>query len=510
MPAKTDTSNQQAGEKMHNKFASFVMTKSLKDNMAVMKKIFEKDDTLIITDLMNQSSSINCSIAYVNGMANSQMIRESIIEPILLYNSAISDYEDPTHILQYVIMTSEKKSTSDFSTIANDVISGSTALFVEGSDEVIIINTIGWKTRAIEEPESERILRGPREGFTESLSMNLTLIRRKLSTSDLKFQYWKVGTRSCTKICICYLEGVANPKIIEELYKRLDAIEIDGVIGSNYLQEYIKDAPLSPLKTAGSTERPDIIAAKLLEGRVAIVVDGTPVVLTIPHIFIEHFQSNEDYYINFYFSSINRILRILAFIIALSAPSIYLALVTFHQELIPTPLAISFAAAKEGIPFPTTIEALALLTIFEILRETGTRMPSYVGQALSIVGALVIGQAAVEARFVSAPIVIVIALSGITGLMVPKLKGVVIIFRTIFLLLSSVLGFYGFIFGMAGLLLHLFELRSFGVPYMLGLMTIDSQDIKDTIIRAPWWYMKLRPKFMGINPKRSGSGAGSK
>lgn len=502
---KNDTNASNPNISFNDKYSKYKLSHSLEINIQQIKEIFYKDNTLTETEFMNQDSTLKCAVIFIEGMADREVISKSIIAPITRNNPPKDIDGNIDYLMHQVINSNDTKKTKEVIDIINAIVVGKTVLFLEHAKEALIINTIGWKTRSIEEPENEKVLRGPREGFTEALITNLSLIRRKLLTPDLKFEYIELGMRSGTKICICYLDSIVNPKILDELYSRLNSINIDGVIASGYIQELVRDAPLSPFKTLGSTERPDIIAAKLLEGRIAVLIEGTPVVITLPHIFIEYFQANEDYYINFYFSSINRILRILSFIISISVPSIYVALVTFHQELIPTHLAVSIAAAKEGIPFPTIVEALGLLTIFEILRETGTRMPSYIGQALSIVGALVIGQAAVEARFVSSPIVIIVALSAITGLMIPRAKGAVILVRTLFLLCSSVLGLYGVVFGAAGLMLHLFELRSFGVPYMLGLMTIQAQDIKDTIIRAPWWYMEYRPKFIATDSKRKGT-----
>lgn len=490
----------------NNKYSNCELSHSLEANILQFKGIFCKDDTLTITQFMNENGTLKCAVVFIEGMADREVISKSIIAPVMK-NNLLKDVNNIDYLMHQVINSNDIKKTNKFVAIVNAIVSGNTVLLLDHTREVLIINTIGWKARSVEEPESEKVMRGPREGFTEVLITNLSLIRRKLLTPDLKLEYKTLGKRSNTKICICYLDSVVNPKILKELFNRLDDINIDGILGSSYIEELIRDAPLSPFKTLGSTERPDIIAAKLLEGRIAILVEGTPVAITLPHIFIEYFQSNEDYYVSYYFASINRMLRILSFVISITVPSIYVALVTFHHELIPTHLAVSIAAAKEGIPFPTIVEALVLLTIFEILRETGTRMPSYIGQALSIVGALVIGQAAVEARFVSSPIVIIVALSAITGLMLPRAKGAVILIRTIFLLLSSVIGLYGLVFGTAGLMLHLFELRSFGVPYMLGLMTIQPQDIKDTVIRAPWWYMEYRPKFIAADSKRKGTEA---
>lgn len=324
------------------------------------------------------------------------------------------------------------------------------------------------------------------------------LIRKRIKNPNLKFKLRTFGVQTKTRAFICYIEGIANPKIVEELNKRLDSIEIDGVLDTGYIEELIKDSPYSLFNTIGHTERPDVVAGKLLEGRIALVLDGTPVALTLPHIFIEFFQASEDYYENFYFASFNRLLRIISFIMTITIPAAYVALITYHQELIPTNLLLSISAARQGVPFPSIVELLGLLIVFEILRETGTRMPNYIGEALSIVGALVLGQAAVEARFVSAPMVIVVALAGITGLMTPKLEGTVIILRIAFLLMAAILGLYGITFGISLVLIHLFSIRSFGIQYMSHTSILDYKELQDVTIRAPWWHMKFRPKSMAI------------
>lgn len=221
--------------------------------------------------------------------------------------------------------------------------------------------------------------------------------------------------------------------------------------------------------------------------------------MTLPFVFIEYFQASEDYYNNFFYASITRLIRVLGYIITLSVPAVYIALTAYHQEMIPTPLLLSISAARQGVPFPTIVEEIGLLFVFEILRETGVRMPTAIGQTISIIGALVLGQAAVEAKLVSAPIIIVVALTGITGLIIPRLKGANILIRLVLLLLSAFLGLYGFVFGIIVLLIHLFGMRSFGIPYMLNFNSLKPQDLKDTVIRAPWWYMHYRPKFIAAN-----------
>ncbi|MFZ7120779.1 MAG: spore germination protein [Eubacteriaceae bacterium] len=453
----------------------------------------------MIREFRNQKNqNIKCCILFIDGMINSEEINTNIIKPIVIntllgekiQNKIIQELKENVIVSNKII-----RETSVIDTV-DEIINGNTLLLVDGFEEGLIISSKGWKSRAISEPDSEKVVRGLKEGFTESLITNLTLIRRKLKTHDLKFQFMSIGVRTKTKIGICYIESLANNNILTEIRNRLDKIDIDGILDSGYIQEFIRDCPTSLFSTVGDTERPDVVVAKLLEGRIAIVVDGSPFALTIPFIFLEYFQSNEDYYSDFIWGSINRLLRIIGGLITISFPAIFIALITFHQEMIPTPLLISISAARNGVPFPTIIEALGLFFVFEILRETGVRMLTTIGQTVSIVGALVLGQAAVEAKFVSAPMVIVIVLTGITGLINSKLLTASVITRLIFILLASFLGLYGYIFGLIELLITLMSMRSFGIPYMLDLGLLTGQDLKDTAIRAPWWYMNYRPKLI--------------
>ncbi len=250
-------------------------------------------------------------------------------------------------------------------------------------------------------------------------------------------------------------------------------------------------------ETTRVTERPDVVAANLLEGRIALMLDGSPTVSTVPYLFVENFQSPEDYYTNYYFASLNRILRLLGFIATISVPAVYLALVTYHQELIPTPLLMSIYASRLAVPLPTLFEILVLSISFEVLREAGTRMPPNVGQTISVVGALILGSAAVEARLVSAPVIIIVGLSGITSFMIPDITGTSTILKFIFIGLTSFLGLYGYIIGISFLLMHLISLKSFGIPIMSSFTSMKIEDIKDTHIRAPRWAMKYRPNILG-------------
>lgn len=486
-----------------NDFSNVKLVNSLDDNIKILENIFINDKTITYRELLiGNPKGIRCMLVYINGMAGSQRINEDIIKPLLLSDiSCVNHSEFIDFLLQKILFTGNNKKSSSFDNIVNGIIYGKSMLFIDGLAEVISMDTTGWQTRSISEPQSETIVRGPREGFTESLNLNLTLLRRRLITPNLKFKFMRIGKQTKTQVCVCYIEGIAKEPILNELLIRLNNIEIDGILDSGYVEELIKDAPYSPFRTVINTERPDVVAGKLLEGRFAVICDGSPVVLTLPSIFVEIFQSNEDYYDNFLFSSFVRSLRWLSFFIGTSVSAIYVALVTFHQELIPTPLLLSIYSARQGVPFPSIVEVMGMMIVFEILKEAGLRMPKHIGGAISIVGALVLGDAAVNARLVSSPVVIITALTGISSLMLPQALGIVVI-RIIFLLLSSFLGLYGYIFGVMGLVLHMMSIRSFGVPYMINVPSFSTQDIKDTVIRAPWWNMYLRPKLFSKNNRR--------
>lgn len=500
-----EKSNSQSGQSK-----DFILTEAIDENIKMIKEIFKNDATLITREMDNRLDSDNkYCIVYIDGMVNNKLLNEDVIKPLLECRLKWKDRDLIDVIAKQVMLSDDVQRTGDTETMLQGIVYGDTALLIDGYAEVLILNTKGWASRSISEPDSEKVLRGPREGFNEAIMMNLSLLRRKLRTPDLKMEFQVFGTRTKTKGCICYLDGIVNKEVLAEFKKRLKSFSIDGTLDSNYIAEFIRDKPYSPIKTVGSTEKPDIVAAKLLEGRVALFLDGTPVVLTAPCLFIENFQSNEDYYLNFYFASFNRLLRLFAFFIASSLPAIYVALTTFHQEMLPTALFMSISLARQGVPFPTVVEMLLMLVVFEMLRESGSRMPGSMGQALSIVGALVIGQAAVTAKIVSAPMIIIVAFTGISGLMVPRIKGADIMLRFALLGLSTILGLYGYMFGMLGFLIHLYNLSSFGVPIMTGSFTNSLQDRKDIFVRAPWWFMKKRPKYLSPNRTRESTKGGT-
>jgi len=479
------------------------LSKDLNENLKAIKDIFVNADDLVIREFkIGRELQINAIAVMIVGLVNEQSVNECLIKPLMSLHLDISMESVVKVVKDSALFVGSIQETQKLDDTITGILSGDTALFIEGEDSVLLASIRGWEARGVEEPKTESVVRGPREGFVESLSTNTALLRRKIKNPHLKFEKMTVGNQTRTIVCIVYIEGIANDKIVQEVKDRISRIETDSVLESGYIEEFIEDAPYSLFPTVGNSEKPDIVSAKLLEGRVAVLTDGTPFVLTIPYLFIEAFQNSEDYYSRPYLTTFIRWLRWLAFFISTFLPALYVAITTFHPELLPTSLLISIASAHEGIPFPTIVEALLMQVAYEILREAGLRLPKAVGQAVSIVGALVIGDAAVSAGLVGAPMVVVVALTGISSFVVPALTDVTTITRFILLILAGFTGMYGVMLGFVAFVVHQLALRSFGVPYMSPLVPLSVSGLKDVLIRAPWWAMTTRPGRIGKNSTR--------
>jgi spore germination protein KA len=317
----------------------------------------------------------------------------------------------------------------------------------------------------------------------------------------------KIGTRTGTDICIAYIKDLASKDLINELRQRLQRINTDAILESGYIEQFIEDEPLSIFSTVANSEKPDKVAAKLLESRAAIIVDGTPFVLTVPMLFFESFQSEEDYYSRPFLASMIRLLRFSAYLISILAPALYVALTTFHQEMIPTPLLLTMVSAHKGVPFPAVLEAGLMIFAFEILREAGVRLARPIGQAVSIVGALVIGEAAVSAGLVGAPMVIVVALTAVSSFVIPSQTDSGAVIRYVLLILAGFMGAFGIAVGMLAIFIHLASIRSFGTPYLTALAPFNKNDMKDIFVRGPLWTMNKQPKDIATKDRtRQGRG----
>ena len=469
---------------------------SLEENIAFFNEIFKKDSVLRLKRVAVRGDySYDCALFYMDGMVNSELLNESIVKPLLLVRNKRTEDSFTDYVKDQVLFASETNSTENVADMLRAVLYGDTLLLIDGCMTAITVNTKGWRTRGISEPADERILQGPREGFDEAALLNAAMIRRKLLTPDLCTEMVRIGRRSDTIVFICYLDSLADEGTVSEIKRRLSKIDIDGILDTNYIAELIRDRPHSIFKTSGTTERPDTVAARLLEGRIAVIADGTPVVLTLPYLFSENFQSDEDYYLNYTVASVGRLLRYICFFLSVSIPAAFVAAVTYHKELLPTSLAITVTQLRGGVPFPAFVECILLIFVFEILKETGVRMPQSLGHALSIVGGLVVGQAAVEARIISAPMLIIVALSGISGLMIPRLKSAVFYCRIIFVCLAALFGLYGYIAGFTLMVIHILGLSSLGVSSTVSLDVADRRTLKDTLWRTSWRNMRTRPLF---------------
>jgi spore germination protein KA len=477
--------------------------------MEKLHRTFEKSSDVVIREIqLGKRKRIKAAIVFTEGLVDSPSIRNGILESLMSEESQLdipSELLTPSTILDWVknnlITLGSVKEVRDYETLYKSVLSGSTIIILEGVTQALSTATEGWKDRGVQEPGSQTVVRGPRESFSESLRVNTALVRRKIKDSNLCCESKVIGRVTKTSIAIMYIKGIVTDSIVTEVHERLDRIDIDGILESGYIEELIQDQTFTPFPTVFNTERPDTVAACLLEGRVAILVDGTPFVLVVPSLFVQSFQAAEDYYQRSDISTLIRMLRIICFAIALLGPSFYIAVTTYHQEIFPTRLLINLAAQREGVPFPAFIEAMIMEITFEILREAGIRMPRAVGQAVSIVGALVLGQAAVEAGIISASMVIVVSITAIANFVFPAYNMAIAVrmLRFGMMFLAASFGLYGVTLGLLALLLHLNSLRSFGIPYMAPFAPFIADDQKDGILRLPLWGLFSRPRL--INQK---------
>ncbi|UUZ86248.1 spore germination protein [Paenibacillus sp. P26] len=481
---------------------------SLRENLQKVRETLGNSTDLIIREVaVGEGGTLRAAVLYTDGLTDVKSVDRFILEALMA--DGVLTLAEQTGTLpgalqklkDRALTVSEIRDVADFNTLFTQLLSGDAVILLDGYAQGFTVAMGQWEERGVTEPTSQTVVRGPREGFSENIRTNTALIRRKIKDPHLWLETRVIGTVSKTDVAIMYIKGIANDKVVEEVRRRLNRIVIDGILESGYIEELIQDSSYSPFPTVFHTERPDVIAAGLMEGRVAILVDGTPFVLLVPSLFIHFFQVSEDYAQRADIAVLIRLLRILSLGIALLGPSLYIAITTFHQEMIPTGLLISLAAQREGVPFPAFVEAFIMEVAFEILREAGVRLPRTVGQAVSIVGALVIGEAAVRAGIVSASMVIVVSITAIANFVFPAFNMAISIrmLRFPMMLLVASFGLYGITVGLIALVLHLCSLRSFGIPYMAPFGPFIMADQKDAVFRVPWWGMFARPRLINQN-----------
>ncbi|MFV5316696.1 spore germination protein [Priestia megaterium] len=433
-------------------------------------------------------NTLKAAVIHLDGLADENIINENIMTPLIQWlkeSNQVATVEEIEEQIPQMLTVSQLTIKENWHEFVSAVLTGDTVILLNGSSKIFIGNTKKLQSRAVTEPTSQTVVRGPKDSFTENLRTNTSLIRARIQDSNLRLDSMKIGSVTHTDIGIMYIQGNADERIVEEIKERLKGIKVDGVLESNYIEEFIRDDRTTIFPLLLNTERPDAVVGNLLEGRIAIIVQGTPFVLIAPAIFSQFFQSPEDYYQNYYIASFLRILRFGSFFLSMYASAIYLALITHHQGLIPNTLMVSLMAQRERVPFPAIVEMLVMELAFEMLREAGIRMPRAIGPAVSIVGALILGQAAVEAGFVSAAVVIIVAISAISNFTLPSTSIVNAArgFRFILIIVSAFIGLYGILLMTLCICLHISSLRSFGIPYFAPFAPFDFKEQKDTLAR---------------------------
>lgn len=482
-----------------------------------VQEILSKSSDVVFREFFLQGKeSIPCMVAGVDGLVDKNLLDQFLLKPLMVELPGHRELAQVTlenvveSTINYLLPGLEVKKISKMGEAIDSILSGDAVIFFGNSKEAIVIGARGWVNSGINEPVAESVIKGPHEGFTETLRINTSLLRRKIKHPSLRLISLKLGVLTNTDLVVTYIDKVASPDIVSEVIKRLSRIKMDGVLESGYVEEMIEDFPYSPFPQIAYTERPDVLAGKLLEGKVGIMLDGTPIVLVVPATLTQFLNVNEDYYQRAMTAVLFRSVRYIGAFVAVTAPSVYIAVTTFHQEIIPTDLLMSISAGRQGVPFPALLEALLMTIVLEILQEAGLRLPKPIGQTIGIVGALIIGDAAVKASLVSPLMVIVIGLTAVSSYAIPyyDLSLAVRLTRFPLMILAGSLGFFGVAVGLYAGLIHLLSLRSFGVPYMSPIAPLRIRSLlQDTFVRAPWWAMKRRPQLLEIeNPRSGGKG----
>lgn len=483
----------------------------LNKNEQILRKIFENTDDIVFRKLEGGiTKKLKMLLFYVDGMTTKEAISEYAIEKLLMHldltkirnipNAQIHD-----EIAKSNIAVSEIQILTTIQECIDKVLSGETVLLLENCSKGIMLSSRGWPMRGVQEPSAETLIRGARDGFNETMKVNISLIRRRIRDPKLKVKYSQVGKRSKTDIAVMYIEDLVNNTVLETVEKRISNIEIDAVLESSYIEEMIEDDSYSLFPQIENTERPDAAASALLEGRVVIAIDNTPSVLIAPAIFVSFMQSSEDYYERWLPACATRILRYIALPIVMLLPALYVAVAQYHPNLLPTQLALYVAASRANVPFPPYFEALLMELVIELVREASFRITTPVGSTIGLVGGLVIGQSSVEAGLITPLAVIVVALTAIASFTIPSYNfgATLRLIRFGFIILAAIFGLFGISIGLSFLIIHLCTLKSCGVPYMTPFTSFveNKRDLKDTIVRPRISKMVRKPDYLHMEKK---------
>lgn len=473
----------------------------------IRNQIGDSDDVIDRELLVNGNKNLPVDMFMIDGLVNTLNVDEDVLKP-LLQEGLLSDVQTEDEIIERIIhggiYHNQAREIDTIDEAIELILVGGAVLVFSKVHKAIFFDVRGFEKRSISEPTGENVVKGAKDSFIEVIRINTASVRRKLRTQNLRIIESRVGQQSYTQVAVVYIEGTTDEELVKEVQERIDKIDVDGVLLSASFEEYVIDEKFSPFPQMIYTERPDKFCQYLMEGRVGILIDGLPLGYILPAVFDMFFQAPEDYANNFFMASFIRMLRYFAYLITLLLPGFYVALTNFHQEMIPTALATSIIKSKEGIPFPDVFEVLGMLIAFELLIEAGIRLPKAIGQAVSIVGAIVVGQAAVEAKLVSPAVVIVVALTGIAGFTLPNqdFANASRLWRLILLICASAAGLYGLVVGLLMMGYQLVKTQTFGVPYLTSLTNYMGDKFKtDTLFRLPMFTMTQRPGNLHLSNK---------
>nr|WP_235715972.1 spore germination protein [Acetivibrio cellulolyticus] len=487
------------------------VSKTLSDNIAFLKKKYTIPDNGDIVlrefDIVAKNKSIPACMIFIDGMTSRDVIDLAILQPLmLLSNIEIKGKEEDIGLFvrNHLLPHNQIKMVNELSKVIDEVNFGGCGIFIDGIDVAFAADVKGWQGRGVSSPNTEMVIRGPQEGFNELLRTNTGLIRKILKDEDVIAESISIGRRSKTPCSLMYIKDIANDSLVAEVRRRLKGIKIDYLFDSGELEQLLEDNSYLAVPQIIATERPDRVAAMLTEGKVAVVVHGSPFVLVMPTTHIDLFHSPEDSYIRFPYANLLRIIRIIAIAMSLLLPGLYIAITNFHQEMIPTDLLFAIEASREKVPFPSVVELLIMEFAFELIREAGIRIPGPIGPTLGIVGGLILGQAAVAANIVSPIMIIIVAVTGIGSFAIPNfsLGYAYRILRFVYIFLSATAGFLGITFGLYLQGLWFAASKSFGVPFMTPIGPMTKGGFADQILRAPIWKQEERPDFLNVKDNK--------
>lgn len=467
-------------------------------NKKVVKAILGSDDIVFFDFELGKTSAL---CVYVDSITDKELLGLEVLAPLKKLCSEKSAAKTNISHLAKAITLANVKTESKITDATNDILSGNAMIFIDGKNKAISVDLKKFEVRAISEPPTGLAVRGPRNGFTESIKSNLSLVRRYLKSPDLKVETFEKGRYTKTSIAFMYIDGISRPEIIDKIRKKIQEIDIDGIPDSSYVSKLLNERKTSLFKQVGSTERPDVLIERMLEGRAGIIVDGSPFALTLPYLLIEDFQAAEDYYISEYRANLVRALRVIAMIFSILLPSVFVAAQLFHLQIIPLNFLLTIVNGIKEIPFSPSLEMFFVLLIFELLNETSVRMPKYVGMALAVVGALVLGETAVNAGIVSTPAILIMALSGISIYAIPELVETTSVLRFIYLIVAGSLGGYGLILITAFLIIYLCSADNYGAPYLAPYSPVLLNDFQDGLYMNNVIGMVKRPEALGAGNK---------